>query len=100
MFPLDQKGERNMIVTTGNGKQVEREENDSRRFRVYMRAGDEKRLRAAAKEVGIWNQYGEGNISMVLSMLAMLDRRDLIDLLEELSDVWHSVGEEPVEGGG
>ena len=88
-----------MIVITGKGEKVERGENDSRRFRVYMRAGDERRLRAAAKRAGICNQYGEGNISMVLSMLAMLDPRDLADLLEELRDLWHEVDGEPVEEG-
>jgi len=88
-----------MIVITGKGEKVERGESDSRRFRVYMRAGDEKRLRAAVKRAGIYNQYGEGNISMVLSMLAILDPRDLADLFEELSDLWYGVEEEPVEKG-
>jgi len=84
-----------MFVTTGRGKRKKREEDESRRFRVYMKAGDEARLRAAAKEAGIWNQYGEGNISLVLSMLAMLDKRDLVDLLEEISDVFYGIEDGP-----
>ena len=75
-----------MIVITGKGKEVKREAGDSRRFRVYMQAGDEKRLREAAKEVGIRNQYGEGNISGILTRLASLCVEDLIDLLDELNE--------------
>jgi len=81
-------------IVTGRGEKVERRQDDQRRFRVYMLAGDEERLRLAAKKVGILNQYKEGNISQILSMLAILDWDDLIDLLEELSELWGSWKEE------
>lgn len=73
-------------MKSGKGEKVSREKDDSRRFRVYMRAGDEKRLRETAKEVGICNQYGEGNISGILTRLASLYIEDLKDLLIELNE--------------
>lgn len=73
----------NMVeIRRGSGKVEVVDPEERTKFICYLTKGEEGKIRDAAWKAGITNQFGEGNISGVLSYMAQLSDDELQTLME------------------
>lgn len=85
---IDERNSKAILIEMkdGKGRTVERDPEEAVRAKVYLRAREEEYLRSAARDAGLTNQYGEGNLSQILYVLSMTRYDALVDMLKELSE--------------